>query len=189
MQENALNAGGGSARTSKIRLTGDFCAALGFRIPTVTVLVPAGRLMVLCSSVEETRTVATSTPEVSNCEPETKSEPRTSSKKLLPGAACVMEPETNMGSGLRTLTLSVAEAAGVDSVVTLIFTECPAQIVAAGEYRPEADIGPVVVLPSIKPLTDQTTTESVEPLSRALYCASPPSLTSVGPTIETWLWA
>lgn len=133
VQENALNAGGGSARTSKIRLTGDFCAALGFRIPTVTVLVPAGRLMVLCSSVEETKMVATSTPEVSNCEPETKSEPRTSSKKLLPGSTCVMEPETNTGSGLRTFTLSVAEAAGVDSVLTLTVTECPAQIVAAGE--------------------------------------------------------
>ena len=58
-----------------------------------------------------------------NCEAETKPEPFTSSKKLVPGAVCVTEPAVKVGSRLRTLTLSEAEEAGVATVAALIVTE------------------------------------------------------------------
>jgi hypothetical protein len=49
-------------------------------MPAVIVVVPGVRLMVLCSSVEEKKTVGLLLPATSNCDPGTKSEPRTSSK-------------------------------------------------------------------------------------------------------------
>jgi hypothetical protein len=97
-----------------------------------------------------------------------------------------MVPEEKVGSWFRILTLSEAEKAGVELVVTPIVTECPAQMVEAGEYNPALVIGPVLLFPSVNPFTDQTTAESGTPFTMALYCALPPSLTSVGPEMETW---
>jgi len=128
--------------------------------------------------------VATLTPATCNCEAETKPEPCISSKKLVPGAVWVTEPEVKSGSGLSTLTLREAEDADVDSVVALIVIEWPAQIVDAGEYRPAADIGPVELVAPAKPFTDHTT-GVVTPPAVALYCAVPPSLTADGPLRET----
>jgi hypothetical protein len=54
---------------------------------------------------------------------ETKPEPFTVSKKLVPGAVCVTEPAVKVGSWLRTLTLSEADDAGFATVVALIVTE------------------------------------------------------------------
>jgi hypothetical protein len=133
---------------------------------------------------EEMKMVATLTPATCNCEAETKPEPCISSKKLVPGAVWVTEPEVKSGSGLSTLTLREAEDAGVDSVVALIVIEWPAQIVDAGEYRPAADIGPVELVPPVKPFTDHTT-GVVTPPAEALYCAVLPSLTVDGPLRET----
>jgi hypothetical protein len=83
--------------------------------------------------VEERKTVATFVPATINCEAETKPEPFTISKKLVPGVVCVTEPAVKVGSWLRTLTLSEAEDAGFATVVALIVTEWPEKIVAAGE--------------------------------------------------------
>jgi hypothetical protein len=113
----------GEVCTGSIRLTRVFCSASGVKIPTLTLAIPEGRVIVLCSSVEEIKTVATLAPETCNSEAETKPEPRVSSKKLLPGDVCVTEPVANFGSGLRTLTLSEAEDAGFDSVAAPIVTE------------------------------------------------------------------
>jgi hypothetical protein len=153
-------------------------------MPTVTAVTPAGRLTVLCSSVEEMKLVAMFAPATSSCEAETKPEPRMSSKKLIRGAVWMIEPEAKIGSGLSTFTLSEAEDAGADSVVAVIVIEWPAQMVDAGEYLPAADIGPVELLPPAMPLTDHTT-GVVAPPSEALYCAVPPSLTLDGPARET----
>lgn len=79
--------------------------------------------MVLCSSVAEMKIVATLAPATCNCELETNPDPCVTSKKLLPGDVCVTEPEAKIGSGLRTLTLSEVEDAGLDSVVAPIVTE------------------------------------------------------------------
>jgi hypothetical protein len=48
----------------------------------------------------------------------------------------------------------------------------------------EAEIVPVALVPPATPLTDHTTAELMTPLTRALYCALPPSLTCVGPVRE-----
>jgi hypothetical protein len=153
-------------------------------MPTVTAIAPAGRLTVLCSSVEEMSLVAVFAPATSSCEAETKPEPRMSNKKLVPSAIWVTEPEAKIGSGLSTLTLSEAEDAGADSVVAVIVIEWPAQIVDAGEYLPAGDIGPVESLPPAMSLTDHTT-GVVAPPSEAVYCALPPSLTVDGPPRAT----
>ena len=92
-----------------------------------------------------------------------------------------MDPEAKTGSKFKTLTLSEAEDA---PAVAVIVTEWPAKMVEAGEYRPEADIGPVEPVPPAKPLTDQTAVAEAPP-TRALYCAVPPSLTWVGPVRDT----
>jgi hypothetical protein len=58
-------------------------------------------------------------------------------------------------------------------------------MVDAGEYIPEAEIGPVELVPPAKPSTDHATAELPAPLTSALYCAWPPSLTWDGPIMET----
>ncbi len=83
---------GGIVCTAIVCVTADFCAALGFRTPTVMEVVPAGRLMLLWSSVDERKLVAVFTPASCNWEAETKPEPFTVSTKLVPGAVCVTEP-------------------------------------------------------------------------------------------------
>jgi hypothetical protein len=141
--------------------------------------------MVLCSSVGETKRVTTSAPETSSCEAETKPAPCISNRKFTAGAVCVTVPEVRLGSGLRILTLIEAEDEGFDSVVARIVTERPIQA-TEGEYTPEADIGPVELEPPARPLTDHTTSEVATSLTRALYCATLPSLTCDGPRMETW---
>jgi hypothetical protein len=73
--------------------------------------------------VDEMKMVATLAPAICSSEAETKPDPCISSKKLMPGAVCVTEPEAMNGSGLRTLTLSEAEDTGFDFVAALIVTE------------------------------------------------------------------
>ena len=173
-----------TACTVRVLSTGDFCAALGLRMPTTTARVPAPSVTVLCSWEDDKNTVVTSPPDTSSCEPETKFVPCTFNRKVDPGVVCVIEPEENVGSGFRTLTLSVADETGVAVVFTPIVTECPAHMLEDGEYRPELVIGPVVVFPLTNPFTNHTTAESAAPFTTALYCPLPPSRTSVGPTIE-----
>jgi hypothetical protein len=57
--------------------------------------------------------------------------------------------------------------------------------VEAGEYKPDADIEPVALVPFTKPLTDQTIAGLLTPLTTALYCAVAPNLTWDGPLRET----
>jgi hypothetical protein len=91
--ESQSNAGlvyidaGGATCTGSCLTTGDFCAASGLMIPTTMVVVPAGRLMVLCTSPGETKAVATSAPATCNCVLATKPEPSTSTRKVLPSVA------------------------------------------------------------------------------------------------------
>ena len=66
--------------------------------------------MLLLSSVEETNVVGTLPFATSNCEVGRKPEPRTSSEKVVPGAACVTDPEDRTGNTFSTLTLSEEEA-------------------------------------------------------------------------------
>jgi hypothetical protein len=114
-----------------------------------------------------------------NCEVGRKPEPRTSSKKLVPGAACVTDPEERTGNTFSTLTLSEEETTGFVAVAAAIVTEWPGMIAEEGEYRPEADIRPIEALPPVMALTDHTTPDA------ALYCALAPSLTSAGPVTDT----
>ncbi len=46
-------------------------------------------------------------------------------------------------------------------------------------------MGPVELVPPADPLTDHTMAPLAIPLTRALYCAVPPSLTCAGPFTET----
>lgn len=186
LQLNPLKAAAETAAlTGSVRLAGVLCSALGFTTPMLTVVVPWERAVVLRSSVGETKMVVTSVPETSSCDAETKPVPCISNRKLTPGAACVTEPEVRLGSGLRILTVIEAEEGGVSSVVALIVTEWPAQILE-GEYTPEADIGPVELGPPTTPLTDHTTSVAMAPLMSARYCVSLPSLACAGPRRETW---
>jgi hypothetical protein len=79
------------------------------------------------------------------------------------------------------LTASDADNAGFDTVNAVTETDCPAEIVDAGEYNPEAEIGPVEPVPPATPLTDHRTAPN-SLLSGVLYCAEAPSLTRVGPS-------
>src|ERR1700761_7920709 len=97
------------ACTCSVWLTGEVCPALGFRIPTVTEVVCAGTVMLLCSSLEETKMVGTLAPATDSCDVVTKPEPSTSSKKLLPTTLCVMDPDEKPGSTFQILTVSDAE--------------------------------------------------------------------------------
>jgi hypothetical protein len=135
--------------------------------------------MVLWSSVEETNVVGTLAPAASNCEVGIKPEPRTSSEKVVPGAACVTDPEDRTGNTFSTLTLSEADATGFATVAAAIVTEWPGTIVEEGEYMPETDIRPIEALPPVTVLTDHTTADA------ALYCAVPPSVTWEGPVTDT----
>jgi hypothetical protein len=135
--------------------------------------------MVLWSSVEERNLAGTLAVATSNCEAGPKPEPRTSSKKLVPGDACVTDPEDRTGNTFSTWTLSEEETTGFATVAMAIVTECPGTIVGDGEYRPEAEIKPTAALPPVMVLTDQTTPDG------AVYCALPPSLTWEGPVTVT----
>jgi hypothetical protein len=130
--------------------------------------------------------VVTSEPETSSREAETKPVPWVSNKKLVPGAACVTEPEVRLGSGLSTLTVIEAEDEGSSFVVALIVTDRPLQTAPAGEYTPDADIRPVELEPLTTPLTDHTTSAVMAPLMSARYWVSLPSLARAGPRRETW---
>jgi len=127
--------------------------------------------MLLLSSVEETNVVGTLPFATSNCELGRKPEPRTSSAKAVPGAACVTDPEDRTGNTFSTLTLSDEEPTGFATVAAAIVTESPGTIAKEGEYRPEADIRPIEALPPVMLLTDHKTPGA------ALYCVLAPNLT------------
>jgi hypothetical protein len=97
---------------------------------------------------------------------------------VVPGAACVTDPEDRTGNTFSTWTLSEEETTGFATVAAAIVTEWPGTIVEEGEYRPEGDIGPIEALPPGMVLTDHTTPGA------ALYCALPPSLTREGPVTD-----
>jgi hypothetical protein len=82
----------------------------------------------------------------------------------------VIAPVARTGRGLRTSTQIRAEDTGSETVFIPILTELPAGIVSAGEYMPEVDIRPKVLLPPVRPSTDQTTGVAVLPMV-AQYCA------------------
>jgi hypothetical protein len=98
---------------------------------------------------------------------------------VVPGAACVTDPEDRTGNTFSTLTLSEEEAAGFATVAAAIVTERPGTIVKEGEYRPAADIRPVEAFPPVMLLTDHATPGA------ALYCVLAPNLTWAGPITGT----
>src|ERR1700733_637709 len=116
--------------------------------------------MVLLSSVEERNVVGTLALAACNCDVGIKPEPRTSSEKLVPGAAWVTDPEDRIGNTFSTWTLSEEETIGFAAVAAAIVTDLPGTIVEDGEYRPEADMRPIEALPPVMVLTDHTTPDA-----------------------------